>query len=228
MTTTENEAQKILEKKIEGLVLPRTKLAFVHVPKNAGTTVMRTMFQRENGIAGHLTATMINTIEKYRDYETFMFCRDPFERFVSVYLWRLRKDDLIQKIPIEEVIERLTDSEIRQPTKFGFESDENKLDRMFLAQALWVNHNTVYIGRTENANKHMLQLRERYGLNFPWSATEKHSHHNKAKTYGPKPKVTRRLLVDVLNDSTELRNSFFDYYAKDYEKFGYKKPKEIK
>ena len=106
MTTTENEARTILEKKIEGLVLPKKNLAFVHIPKNAGTTVMRTMFQRANGIAGHLTATMINSVEKYKDYQNFMFCRDPFDRFVSVYLWRLRKDELIQSIPIEEVIER--------------------------------------------------------------------------------------------------------------------------
>ena len=159
MIMTETEILN-LEKKIEGIILPksRPKLAFVHIPKNAGTTIMRTMFQRQLGIGGHLTATMINSVDKYKDQKNFLFCRDPFTRFVSVYLWRLRKDELIQKIPIEEVIERLSNSEIRQPTKFGFETDDHKLDRMFLAQAYWANHNTVYVGRTEKTAKHMLCL----------------------------------------------------------------------
>jgi hypothetical protein len=233
MIMTEAEKQEVLywEKKIEGIILPNSKpsLAFVHIPKNAGTTVMRTMFQRQKGIGGHLTATMINSIEKYKDLKSFMICREPFDRFLSVYLWRLRKDELIQKMSLEEVIERLEDSEIRQPIKYGFESDEYKLDRMFLKQTCWMNDNTVYVGRTENVNKHMLNLRQQYSLGFPWSKTEQKAHHNKGKDYSTvNPSKTRANLIKILNNSDNLRNSFFDYYGVDYQKFGYNTPKEIK
>ena len=76
----------------------------------------------------------------------------------------------------------------------------------------------------ENTNKDMLELKKQYNLDFPLQD----AHHNPAKTFGPQPKPTRALLIKILNDSTSLRNTFFDYYSKDYEEFGYNVPKELK
>ena len=70
----------------------------------------------------------------------------------------------------------------------------------------------------------MLKLKKQYKLDFPLQDV----HHNPAKTFGPQPKPTRALLIKILNDSTSLRNTFFDYYGKDYEEFGYNIPKELK
>ena len=224
MTTIENE----LREKIREMTIPNQKLVFVHIPKNAGTTVMRWIFDRNKGIAGHLTADMVNSVKGYENYKNFAFCRNPFDRFISVYLWRLRKDELIQSIPIEEVIERLTNSEIRQPSPSGWELNKNKLDRMFLRQVDWVNKNTIYLGRTESTAQHMIQLSETFGLGLMMSKTQTKSHHNKAKSYGPQPKPTKNLVIDILNDSAELRKSFFNYYGKDFEHFGYNPPKRLK
>lgn len=228
MTIIENEdlMPAILEKKLKNLIVRNQKLFFVHIPKNAGTTIMRTVF--EKNISGHITAPTVNCYKKYSNYKNFAFCRDPFDRFISVYLWRLRKDELVQTIPIEEVIERLSDEHIQQPTKYGWTNHNNKLDRMFLTQASWMNENTTFVGRVEKTNKDILKLKKVYGLDFPWTKTEQRRHENKAKRQGPQAAQTRTLVTGILNDSPSLRNSFFDYYIKDYEKFGYNIPKGIK
>ncbi len=207
----------------------RNKMFFVHIPKNAGTTVMRVLLQHPQGASCHATATQINGLDEYKDWNNFIFCRDPLDRFISVYLWRLRKDELIQNISMNEVVEMLSKENIRQPKElWDFETDPEKLDRMFNKQVTWINNKTVYVGRVEAVGNHMHYLRDHYGLRIPWTMTEFRRHENPAKTFGPQTPETRKKLINILKDSTTLRNNFFDYYAEDYERFGYNIPKGLK
>jgi hypothetical protein len=87
--TTERPARHLWAKQVPHhslAPLVRTKAVFVHVPKVAGVSVSRTLF--ENGAGGHAT---------FRDYEqifgagleayfVFTFVRDPFDRLESA--WR--------------------------------------------------------------------------------------------------------------------------------------------
>tara|TARA_B100000131_G_scaffold319448_1_gene365358 strand:+ start:1124 stop:1855 length:732 start_codon:yes stop_codon:yes gene_type:complete len=216
-------------RKIQQLKIPKRNVCFIHIPKNAGTAVQRVLFRRTNGIAGHITATQINSFKKYQLIDNFAFCRDPFSRFVSVYLWRLRKDELVKELGMKGVLDILTDDNVKQPlAPFGFEETPGKLDRMFLPQNRWINENTIYIGRVERLHKEFLKLKSMYGLGFEWTKTEQNVRHNPAKTYGPQPAPTRKALIQVLQEDKQLGNKFFDYYAEDYQKFGYNIPKELK
>ena len=229
---TENEDFLLAERKelnkVRQLKISKRNVCFIHIPKNAGTAVQRVIFERTNGIAGHITATQINSFEEYKGFESFAFCRDPFGRFVSVYLWRLRKDELVKELGMEGVLDILTDDNVKQPlAPFGFEETPGKLDRMFLPQNRWINENTTYIGRVERLHKEFLKLKSMYGLGFAWTKTEQNVRHNPAKNYGPQPAPTRQTLIKILQQDKQLGNKFFDYYAEDYQKFGYNIPKEL-
>jgi len=230
-------------------LIPNNNIFFVHIPKNAGTTFMKGVLGRRTGT--HLTANQINSIDEYKNYKNILFSRDPFDRFVSVYLWRLRKDELVKSINIEDVIEMLDSKYINQPTELGFEKDPEKLDRMFLKQVTWMNENTEFIGRVETFKQGIVRLGELYRFVYPehfspraldielvlpdpahlplregkcWDLP---SHHNRAHPDGPQPEPTRKQLIKILKQSATLRNKFFDYYAEDYKKFGYTKPYEL-
>ncbi len=209
------------------------KLHFIHIPKNAGTTVMKNFLCYDKGAASHATADHVKNITHMQDWNNFVVCRDPFERFVSVYLWRLRKDELVQKLTLEEVIERLDTKSIRQPLEgWGFEEDEQKLDRMFNRQTTWMNERTIYVARAEEINRYIRDLIIRYDIHGSkylvqsWASSTK--RHNAHKPYGPQPAETRELLLKVLNENPRLKQQFFSYYSKDYQEFGYNIPKGLK
>ena len=203
------------------------KMFFVHIPKNAGTTVMKTIMGNMEGAVSHETADQINSIDAYKDYKNFIFCRDPMSRFVSAYLWRLRKDKLVQRLTIENLIEGLDTSSINQPLDdWGWEKNEYKLDRMFNPQSTWINDNTVFVGRVETMRESIRELISKYDLE-PIRHSD-YFRHNPAKPYGPQPEPTRQKIIKILSDSKHLQNKFFDHYKDDYENFNYEKPKELR
>jgi len=213
--------------------LTKHKIHFIHIPKNAGTTVMKDFLSWGFGAASHATANQVKNIKSLSGWNNFVVCRDPFKRFVSVYLWRLRKDELVQKLSMEEVIERLSEENIRQPlNEWGWEEDEQKLDRMFNRQITWINERTIRTLRTEHINKDIRDLIIKYNITGSKYLVQKwaknNTIHNIAKPYGPQPPETTELLIKILNENPQLKEQFFTYYAKDYQKFGYNIPREIK
>ena len=228
MNKMKHEDLRINRSALEQQLIPNTNIFFVHIPKNAGTTFMKEVLDRQ--IATHATADHINSIEDYKEHKNVLFCRDPLRRFVSVYLWRLRKDDIVQSLSLEEVVERLDSTHIIQATETGFETDPEKLNRMFLKQVTWMNENTEFVGRTENFKKDIKALHRLYGVEYPAyfrNALYPAPRHNMAKGRGDQPYPTRRKLIEILKQSAILRNKFFDYYADDYKTFGYQEPHEI-
>jgi hypothetical protein len=76
------------------------KLAFIHIPKTGGITIEsvfgfgRTeadLFGEMDGLElAHLTAEqMMKYVPDFRDYFSFAIVRNPWERLVSEYAWRI-------------------------------------------------------------------------------------------------------------------------------------------
>lgn len=57
----------------------KNKLAFIHIPKNAGTSICKTLNIESN----HQSFTTI--YNRYPDFVYFTTIRDPYERFISAY-----------------------------------------------------------------------------------------------------------------------------------------------
>lgn len=214
--------------------LTKERLVFVHIPKNYGTSVMKIVFG-VHGAKCHNTMEQIRARKQHEDYKGFCFVRDPVKRFVSVYLWRKRKDKTldgqlwIPKIGMKGVLERLLDEEINQPTEFNFEAVPTKLNRMFLRQSTWVDENMVFVGRCENFTSDLLKVGKKYDIKFLGSSRESlESRHLIGKEFktnsqsSGRKRQTEQKFREILRDSSHLRNRFLDYYAQDYENFGYK------
>lgn len=70
-------------------------LIFVHIPKNAGTTIDNTFFGEERGkFSGHHKWGTYKTkvSDKWDNYTTFSIVRNPWDRVVSSYVYA-RKDE---------------------------------------------------------------------------------------------------------------------------------------
>ena len=78
------------------------KLIFIHIPKNAGTSIIKAM-GFENICTGVENLYMDKSIEKYKehyqdywnDYTKFTSIREPIDRFISAYKFARMKDQII-------------------------------------------------------------------------------------------------------------------------------------
>lgn len=63
----------------------RKSLLFIHIPKNAGTSVARSLFGVDANLLGHYSAQFFRRLnsKKYEQFLKVAVVRDPIERFVS-------------------------------------------------------------------------------------------------------------------------------------------------
>ena len=205
--------------------LTSERLLFVHIPKNYGTSITMILFNTL-GAQSHLTMSQINTMKQFENYKGFCFVRDPVKRFVSVYLWRARKDPSIidpskpfHTMGMVRVLEKIDNKNIQQPLKACFDDDPLLLSRMFLKQSTWVNENVVFIGKCENFVSDLLELKSKYDIKFSTSdatttAVNRQSHGIKLRT--------EQEFREIMKKDKKLRNQFLDYYQEDYDRFDYK------
>lgn len=161
--------------------------AFIHIPKNAGSTLRHSVFRFnphedfEGDYTSHYTVEQV--IKKYgedrwRNAFTFAFLRDPYDRFLSWVRYLRRVDtehmfgrtnrellDIAQKNTPEEIFERLV-KDAKEAPKAGVNLAMNK--------HLWPQHKFItykgeivmsYLGLTEKFYEcvnHVLGV-----MNFP-------------------------------------------------------------
>ena len=71
--------------------LERESVAFIHIPKNAGTSITKSLWGRNS--PGHYKWWFYQYYfgaQRYREMFKFAFCRDPYSRLVSAYRYLAR------------------------------------------------------------------------------------------------------------------------------------------
>jgi Sulfotransferase family len=176
-----------------------TKLIFIHIPKNAGTTI--TQLARDNGIEWTYQAKRrylcskyhIPPLENIKSYKLPIFCivRNPYTKVLSEYNYKNSSQDL------NEYIDQKLDQVSQQPC---------------LDDCHWIPqyHYTLYcdhILHFENLSQEFNNLMIKYNLNMRLN-----KHENKG---------TKTLSITDLSPSNIQKIN--NYYHKDFETFGYKK-----
>ncbi len=75
------------KKKVKNLININNekKYIYIHIPKNAGTSLGKIFFDDSKS---HITALQVRnelTVKKYQEYYVFTFSRNPWDRFLSLY-----------------------------------------------------------------------------------------------------------------------------------------------
>lgn len=102
------------------------KCIFIHVPKVAGSSIERVIYQTDKWLVGHVKASDYTKFDKdkFDSYFSFGFVRNPYDRFVSAYHY-LKNDspdpcDIkwgrlhINNLTFEEFILSLQDEEFKE------------------------------------------------------------------------------------------------------------------
>ncbi|MCV3430648.1 sulfotransferase family 2 domain-containing protein [Campylobacter lari] len=102
------------------------KCIFIHVPKVAGSSIERVIYQTDRWLVGHVKASDYVKIDKnkFENYFSFGFVRNPYDRVVSAYHY-LKNDspdpcDIewgklnIRDLEFEEFVLKLQDEEFKQ------------------------------------------------------------------------------------------------------------------
>jgi chondroitin 4-sulfotransferase 11 len=73
------------------MIIDKEKTIFVHIPKNAGTSI-KTFFECKEFYNKHRTIEQIKTdnIEAYNSYKKFAIIRNPYDRMISWYFYLKR------------------------------------------------------------------------------------------------------------------------------------------
>ncbi|EPN6114053.1 sulfotransferase family 2 domain-containing protein [Campylobacter coli] len=102
------------------------KCIFIHVPKVAGSSIERVIYQTDKWLVGHVKASDYTKFDKdkFDSYFSFGFVRNPYDRVVSAYHY-LKNDSLdpcdikwgrlhINNLTFEEFILSLQDEEFKE------------------------------------------------------------------------------------------------------------------
>ncbi|MCT8340058.1 sulfotransferase family protein [Flavobacteriaceae bacterium TK19130] len=196
---------------------------FVHVPKNAGTTISQLL---GIDVSRHYTVSEYKAMLGRKQYEalfSFAIVRNPFSRFLSLYNYARMDEsyyhsaikpekaiygkhmdyDTLQHASIAEAALLLKEGKLVhnpphnqwKPQTFWLKNDVGKLDLDF-------------IGRFETLEEDVKQIVEKLGIR-PVNALKK---TNASKKKGSSYR-------EVIDDNT--RKILEEYYASDLETFGY-------
>lgn len=180
------------------------KTAFIHIPKTAGTQIEKYLgtatveegWRAWNRSPQHRRASEYTIPE---DYFTFSVIRNPYDRMISEYLWRGRKNlywrhrKNIPNETMEQFIIRF------------IETWENSWwDNHANPQSWFLDIDNIQIFRYEKINELWKILSEKINYKIPKSLPVK---HNK--------KILSKKSIEYIND----------FYKEDFERFGYKKIK---
>ena len=191
---------------------------FIHIPKTGGTSVLR-MFglgpepdrfdifyhMTEDFEYDHASARYIKSQipDRYQNLDKFTLVRNPYDRLVSEYFWKIKDKDTrgfeVGEMSFTEFVEKL----YSQYEEILCSSQRTKSH--FVPQSSFVLED-VEIFKFEQIEECLDTLSKRYGLNKP---TRKHNftEHNHYETYY----------------TEKTKNLVYDLYYVDFLTFGYSK-----
>lgn len=188
------------------------KLIFIHVPKNAGTSIIEAMGVENIFIDG--------TIEEYRDhyheywnkYTKFAVIRDPIDRFISAYKFARMDESGWFSASGEEGLEKhihyelCNELDINKYVKYIYDN-KKEYNRWIIPQTFIISDKNGkmpldYYVRYENLLKDLQKI----GIN---SVKKLNSS-----------KIENEQLIQL---SKESKNMLFEIYDIDYKNFFYKK-----
>lgn len=198
---------------------------FVHIPKNGGTSVARSLGY---GVTSHHSAAEYRRIMGSKDfgaYFKFCFIRNPWARFLSLYNYaRLEESDYHSSIAPEKAIygkhgdyDLLRDADLKQCAHYLLEGKlcHDRAWNHWLPQGHWIlgQRNEIlvdFVGRLENMEQDFRVVCER--LSISGSLTV----HNPSRP-GRRDPFYYRPYYD-----RETRMIVADYYRDDIERFDYR------
>ena len=193
------------------------KLIFIHIPKNYGTITMKYLFNLDKANS-HITANQLYSIDKFKNYKTFCFVRNPFERFIIAYCWLTRPNkfpkNIIHHISLIETIEMLTNNNVTYPENMEWKYSDNKLWRHILPQSTWINKNTK-IYYCENYENEINKLISDYNINLPKLKLIEKIDNKKKKNQ------IKTNFINILNTRQDLKDRFINFYKDDFINFDY-------
>ena len=177
------------------MIIDKYKAIFIHIPKNAGTSIEEYFGNESVRIqpSKHADIHEIKSRFKnsYNNYKKFTIIRNPYDKMVSWYFY------LKKNLGNYNVIE--FNDWIKDPSKFWHANDPISFLK---PQYDWID-DTVEIIKFENLNKEINSFFNKK-INLP--VTNKSNHNNYLEYYNKQS-------LDII----------YDKYKKDFIKFNYKK-----
>ena len=177
------------------MIINEHKVIFIHIPKNAGTSIEEYFGNESVRIQPNKHADIYEIKRKfknsYNNYKKFTIIRNPYDKMVSWYFY------LKRNLGDYNVIE--FNNWIKDPSKFWHINDPISYLK---PQYEWIN-NTVEIIKFENLNKELNKFFNEK-INLPIINKSNHKHY-----------------LEYYNKQS--LNIIYKRYKKDFEKFNYKK-----
>ncbi len=195
---------------------------FIHIPKAAGTSIERVVFESDGWLSGHVSANDYVRYDraKFEGYFSFAFVRNPFDRMVSAFHYlkagggnekdsKWARDNLSDYESFEEFILALRDEDTRERIlkwvhfvpQYKFVCDESK------------NVLVNFIGRVENIERDFLFIKKQLGFERDLIHTNTSRHNDFSHYYNSE---SYSIVAEIYRDDFIL----FDYDL-DYEEYIY-------
>ena len=192
------------------LISNQKRFIFVHIPKTGGSSIFRALSFCNNAPDtdenrhlelieiynryGYLAGDDDGQAGGLKKYFKFAFVRNPWDRVVSMYSYRLRNREIPPDLTFSEFVVN------RREHPFGMHRDQVKFIEDPAGQVA-----VDFIGRFENLEKDWSTIQSRFGISSGLPHLKRTSHRPYQTYYSP-----------------ELRKEIADLYRRDIETFGYR------
>lgn len=194
------------------------KNIFIHIPKNAGASMMKKYFV--SGPGHNTLKEIIN--QNCKDYFIWCFVRNPYDKLVSLYhFWQKHNSKSLQKFEHDN-FKKFVFSIGKYITN---DIDEYLSDKKYYNVGLQPQHifidntltNNIFVGRFENIND---------DWNKVVNNIEKYSKIKLSDKSLKKINTSKHKNYKNYYDN-ETRDFVYELYKKDFENFNYKKEMKI-
>jgi chondroitin 4-sulfotransferase 11 len=195
------------------------KIAFVHIPKTGGTSVIDYLkFKKDiknfHGIINdelelsHLSLNEINEVVNIENYFKFCFVRNPWDRLVSEFFFSIKSKDNLKKLfPFTSNFDEFVLNIYKNSCNIKNNKPSHYLCNHFKTQSFFVYSNNVkidFLGRFENFNNDLKTIGKKFNIENKIRVLNNTDHMEYSKYFSKKSK----LIVDELYGD-DIKN--FDY-----------------